>query len=200
MTEARIAPQREENAVRPVRVLLADDQPDVLTALSLLLKGEGWSTKSVMTPEGLLDALKGDAFDAVLMDLNYHRDTTSGEEGLDLLDRIGRMSQAPPVIVMTAWGSIELADEAMKRGARDFVMKPWDNRQLVETLERHARSKEGTADPRRRYASDELDVASQVQRKLLPDEGKRLGDLEVAGHCVPAGAVGGDSFDFLELT
>jgi len=186
---------------RALRVLLADDQPDVLAALSLLLKSEGWSTKSVSTPAEILEAIENDSFDAVLMDLNYKRATTSGEEGLELLRRIKDADEPPPVIVMTAWGSIDLAVEAMRRGARDFVIKPWDNQKLVETLRRHARLEanhfeSGSHD---RYSADEFEVASQVQQKLLPERGRILDRLEIAGHCLPAGAVGGDSFDFIEL-
>ncbi len=187
--------------VRTLRVLLADDQPDVLTALSLLLKSEGWSTKSVSTPAEILEAIENDSFDAVLMDLNYSRATTSGEEGLELLRRIESVDEPPPVIVMTAWGSIDLAVEAMRRGARDFIIKPWDNQKLLETLRRHARLEPEHLEAVRndRYSSDEFEVASQVQQKLLPEQGRVLDRLEISGHCLPAGAVGGDSFDFIEL-
>jgi sigma-B regulation protein RsbU (phosphoserine phosphatase) len=186
---------------RPLRALLADDQQDVLIALSFLLKSEGWVTTSVTTPDDLLQALRSGSYDAVLMDLNYKRDTTSGEEGMELLRQIEDLADAPPVIVMTAWGSIELAVEAMRRGARDFVIKPWDNQKLVETLRRHAGVE---AKPRReersdRYSRNELEVASRVQQKLLPERGRELERLEMAGHCLPAGAVGGDSFDFIDL-
>ncbi len=186
---------------RTLRVLLADDQPDVLTALSLLLKSEGWSTKSVSTPAEILEAIENDSFDAVLMDLNYKRATTSGEEGLELLRRIESVDEPPPVIVMTAWGSIDLAVEAMRRGARDFIIKPWDNQKLLETLRRHARLEAEHFEAVRndRYSSNEFAVASQVQQKLLPERGRVLDRLEISGHCLPAGAVGGDSFDFIEL-
>src|SRR5262245_61927537 len=116
------------------RVLIADDQSDVLEALRLLLKGEGYQIESATSPVGISDALDGREFDTVLMDLNYTRDTTSGEEGLQLVSRIHAMDATLPVIVMTAWGSIELAVEAMRRGARDFVQKPWENPRLVSIL------------------------------------------------------------------
>jgi len=116
------------------RVLLADDQQDVLAALRLLLKGEGFETQSVTSPAELLSALETRDFDAVLMDLNYARDTTSGQEGLDLLPRIQTMDSALPVIVMTAWGSVQLAVEAMRRGAKDFIQKPWENARLLTIL------------------------------------------------------------------
>src|SRR5438132_2181737 len=107
------------------RVLIADDQMDVLEALRLLLKTEGYQIESASSPPAVISAVEARDFDAVLMDLNYTRDTTSGEEGLDMVSRIHGMDATLPVIVMTAWGSIELAVEAMRRGARDFVPKPW---------------------------------------------------------------------------
>jgi DNA-binding NtrC family response regulator len=116
------------------RVLIADDQADVLTALRLLLKGEGYETESANSPQAILAAAENRDFDAVLMDLNYARDTTSGQEGLDLLTRIQALDSTLPVIVMTAWGSVGLAVEAMRRGARDFVEKPWENARLLTIL------------------------------------------------------------------
>ncbi|HOQ45855.1 MAG TPA: sigma-54 dependent transcriptional regulator [Bryobacteraceae bacterium] len=116
------------------RILIADDQPDVLIALRLLLKGEGYETESANSPAGILEAVENRDFDAVLMDLNYARDTTSGQEGLDLLCRIQMLDSTLPVIVMTAWGSVELAVEAMRRGARDFIQKPWENARLLTIL------------------------------------------------------------------
>jgi DNA-binding NtrC family response regulator len=113
------------------KLLVADDQPDVLTALRLLLKGEGFQTQTVTSPAGVLKALEEDDYDALLMDLNYTRDTTSGKEGLDLLSQIQSMDATLPVVVMTAWGSVEVAVEAMRRGARDFIQKPWDNARLL---------------------------------------------------------------------
>ncbi len=175
------------------RLLIADDQRDVLTALELLFKAEGISASTVTSPEAIVTSVIGERFDAVLMDLNYTRDTTSGEEGLDVLTRLGAIPGSPPVIVMTAWGSIELAVEAMKRGARDFVTKPWDNRELLATIERNTQ-KEPV-----RYARNELEVASQVQHKLWPGGPVTLSSLSLSGHCRPVGAVGGDTFDFIPL-
>jgi DNA-binding NtrC family response regulator len=117
-----------------VRLLIADDQRDVLEALRLLLKPEGIAVETATSPSGVLDALSSREFDAVLIDLNYARDTTSGEEGLDLLSRIQAIDSTLPVIVMTAWGSVEVAVEAMRRGARDFIQKPWENARLLATL------------------------------------------------------------------
>lgn len=116
------------------RVLIADDQADVLEALRLLLKGEGYQIEAVSSPAGIIGALEAREFDAVLMDLNYTRDTTSGQEGLDLVTRIHGMDSTLPVVVMTAWGSIDLAVEAMRRGARDFAQKPWENARLLNIV------------------------------------------------------------------
>jgi DNA-binding NtrC family response regulator len=116
------------------RVLIADDQADVLEALRLLLKGEGYRIDSAGSPAAILEAIDADEFDAVLMDLNYARDTTSGQEGLDLLSQIRHHDGTLPIIVMTAWGSVEVAVEAMRRGARDFVQKPWENARLLTIL------------------------------------------------------------------
>ncbi|NKB89210.1 MAG: response regulator [Acidobacteria bacterium] len=115
-------------------VLVADDQRDVLEALRLLLKGEGFHVETATSPAGILTALDKHDFDLVLMDLNYTRDTTSGREGLDLLPRLREIDSTLPVIVMTAWSTIDGAVEAMREGARDYVEKPWDNTRLVATL------------------------------------------------------------------
>jgi DNA-binding NtrC family response regulator len=119
---------------QPPRVLIADDQPDVLEALRLLLKGEGFSVETVSAPAAVLRAAEAEEFDAVLIDLNYTRDTTSGREGLGLLAKLQALDSALPVVVMTAWGSVESAVEAMRLGARDYVEKPWDNARLLATL------------------------------------------------------------------
>ncbi|MFN8060858.1 MAG: sigma-54 dependent transcriptional regulator [Vicinamibacterales bacterium] len=118
----------------PARILVADDQVDVLEALRLLLKSEGYQIETASSPAGILAAVDSHEFDVVLMDLNYARDTTSGREGLDLLREIQRVDVALPIVVMTAWGSVDVAVEAMRRGARDFVQKPWENERLQTIL------------------------------------------------------------------
>src|SRR3982751_1842871 len=120
-------------ALKP-RVLIADDQPDVLEALRLLLKGEQYEIETAKSPAGILAALEARDFDAVLMDLNYARDTTSGQEGLDLLHKIQALDWTLPTVVMTAWASTSSAVEAMRRGAYDYVEKPWDNARLLAIL------------------------------------------------------------------
>ena len=116
------------------RIIIADDQPDVLEALRLLLKGEGFVVETAGSPAALLRAAEASEFDVALIDLNYTRDTTSGREGLSLLARLQALDSTLPVIVMTAWGSVDSAVEAMRLGARDYVEKPWDNTRLLATL------------------------------------------------------------------
>ena len=116
------------------RVLCADDQADVLEALRLLLKSEGFEIVCASSPAAVMAEVEAQELDAALIDLNYARDTTSGREGLDLLQRLGAADPSLPVLVMTAWGSVDGAVEAMRRGARDYVQKPWDNARLVTTL------------------------------------------------------------------
>ena len=116
------------------RVLIADDQQDVLQSLRILLKPEGYETHLVDSPAAVLATVEKKDFDAVLIDLNYTRDTTSGEEGLDLLSNLQKLDSTLPIIVMTAWGSVEVAVEAMRRGARDFVEKPWENERMLSII------------------------------------------------------------------
>jgi len=118
----------------PYRLLIADDQPHILEALHLLLKPEGYQLEMVRMPALVLEALAHETFDGVLIDLNYTRDTTSGQEGLDLVSRVKEIDAQLPVIVMTAWGNIDLAVEAMRRGAGDFIQKPWENARLLSIL------------------------------------------------------------------
>jgi DNA-binding NtrC family response regulator len=120
------------------KVLVADDQADVLEALRLLLKGEGFTLEFATSPAGIRQAISTQDFDVVLMDLNYARDTTSGREGLDLLTELRGLDPTLPIVVMTAWGNVDLAVEAMHRGARDFVQKPWENARVVAILNTQA--------------------------------------------------------------
>ncbi len=113
------------------RILIADDQPDVLEALRILLKGEGYQTDAVTSLAGIFTALEKRDYALIMMDLNYTRDTTSGQEGLEVIPRIQALDNTLPIVVMTAWATIDLAVEAMKRGARDFVPKPWDNNRVL---------------------------------------------------------------------
>ncbi len=124
---------RPESAA-PIRILAADDQEHILEALDLLLHPQGYRVDKVRSPILVHEALKSNSYDAILIDLNYTRDTTSGREGLDLLSQIVAQDATVPVIVMTAWANVELAVEAMRRGARDFIQKPWENERLISIL------------------------------------------------------------------
>jgi sigma-B regulation protein RsbU (phosphoserine phosphatase) len=176
-------------SINPVRVLVCDDQPDVLEAMRLLLKGQGCQAVTVDSPGALLRAARSESFDLILADLNYTRDTTSGVEGLDLLASLEAQGNSTPVVVMTAWGSVDLAVEAMRRGACDFIQKPWDNDRVIAVIRKQADS------VRRRKS--ELEIAANVQQKLFPHEVHRLATIDYAGICVAAREVGGDYYDFL---
>jgi phosphoserine phosphatase RsbU/P len=176
---------------KPVRVLVCDDQPDVLEAMRLLLKGEGCQAVTVDSPGALLRTVRTESFDLIVADLNYTRDTTSGTEGLDLLASLEAQGNATPVVVMTAWGSVDLAVEAMRRGACDFIQKPWDNERVIAVVRKQADSE--------RRRKSELEIAANVQQKLFPHEVHRLTTIDYAGHCVAAREVGGDYYDFLNV-
>jgi sigma-B regulation protein RsbU (phosphoserine phosphatase) len=185
------------------RVVVADDQADVRMALSLLLKAEGFDVETAASPVTLLDALARRPADLVLMDLNYTRDTTSGAEGLDLIVRIHEHDATMPIVVMTAWGTIDLAVEAMRRGARSFVLKPWDNSSLVRTVTTEATARRdalaSAIDGSVGRAARDLQAARRVQKELLPQRQPPLETLDYEGLCLQAGAVGGDVYDFLSL-
>jgi phosphoserine phosphatase RsbU/P len=183
------------------RVLVADDQHDVLVALRLLLKGDGYETETVDSPKAVLAAVKARHFDLLLMDLNYARDTTSGREGLELIPRLRTLDPALPVLVMTAWGSIDLAVEAMRRGATDFVTKPWENRSLLERVRSHLSraNAESPAQEGPGGVARDLTAAGRVQARMRPQGGPTLRTLEYAGQCDEAEAVGGDGYDFIDL-
>ena len=178
----------------PPCVLIADDQPDLLDALRLLLKAEGIQMEAVTSPEGALAALEARKYDLLLMDLNYTGDTTSGVEGMDMLSRVQALDASLPVVVMTGWGSVDIAVESMRRGVRDFVQKPWDNATLLSTL----RSEINAGRERRRRVEDdrrELDEARRIQRKLLPLAVPQIDGCEISAQWQPAAGVGGDCFD-----
>ncbi len=138
MASSDLAPSRpalaSPDVLAKARILLADDQADVLQALRLLLKAEGCDIETATSPAGVLAAVDARDFDVALIDLNYTRDTTSGEEGLTLLSRLQQLDTPMPVVVMTAWGTVDLAVEAMRRGARDFIQKPWDNERVLAVV------------------------------------------------------------------
>jgi DNA-binding NtrC family response regulator len=164
------------------RVIVADDQQDVLTALRLLLKNDGVQVTSVSSPAGLLEAVRSESFDVAIIDLNYARDTTSGREGLDLLPQIHAIDASLPVIVMTAWGTIDVAVEAMRRGARDFLEKPWDNHRVLALVRNQVSYSREVRNGRRleaenqllRAASDEDFIAEAPAMRAVLDTVERI--------------------------
>ncbi len=165
------------------RILVADDQQDVLEALRLLLKSEGFVMETAGSPAAAWAALEGREFDVALIDLNYTRDTTSGREGMDLLARIRELDETLPVVVMTAWASVSLAVEAMRNGARDFVSKPWENARLLAILRtqaelskalRHGRRLESENRALRGEAKLEVIAESPSMKKVM-DMVRRVG-------------------------
>ena len=153
------------SATSKPRILVADDQAAVRDALRLLLKGEGYTVSLASSPAETVAAAQETAFALVLIDLNYTRDTTSGREGLDLLDRLLVLEDGPPVVVMTAWATVDLAVEAMRRGARDFVQKPWENPRVLATV----RTQIELAGIRRRNAH--LEAENDLLRRSCGDDG-----------------------------
>ena len=197
------------------RILIADDQPDVIGALHMLLKANGYATESVSSPAELLETIARQEFDLILMDLNYARDTTSGREGLDLLEQLTALESTPPIIVMTGWATVGIAVEAMQHGVTDFVEKPWTNTKLLQSLQKQVllgreRKELARSNVRQKQANQE--VASQlhkheqeiaearsIQEGFLPKEIPQLAGYEVASAWQSARMVGGDYFDVLPL-
>jgi sigma-B regulation protein RsbU (phosphoserine phosphatase) len=191
------------------RTLIADDEPDILIALRLLLKSEGYQAETVSSPAAVLEAISRSQFDVVLMDLNYARDTTSGREGLDLISRIQALDPQLPIIVMTAWANVDLAVEAMRRGVRDFVQKPWENPRLLQTLHKqvkHARARR-TAHLRLIHGQKtdlqlkrEMAEARELQENLLTKTMPKLEGFQIAATWQPATTVGGDYVASFKIT
>ena len=195
------------------RILIADDQQDILDALRLLLKNHGYTTRGVTSSSDLLEALASDEFDLLLMDLNYARDSTSGQEGLDLLTQLQKKESVPPVVVMTGWATVGLAVEAMQRGVADFVEKPWTNTRLLEILQKQISVGRERRESRRRAEQEsqarqemilqlqlqtqEIADARAIQQGLLPKEIPQLPGYEIADAWQSALTVGGDYFDIL---
>jgi phosphoserine phosphatase RsbU/P len=179
-------------------VLIADDQPDVLDALRMLLQPEGIGTHAASSPSAVLDALGRRQFDLLLMDLNYARDTTSGREGLDLLSEVRALDADLPIVVMTGWGTMEIAIEALRHGVRDFVHKPWDNDRVIHTVRSLAERRRDERRASTRQAR-ELVEARRIQRGLLPATLPQFPGWEIAAACDEAAVVGGDTYDVIQL-
>src|ERR1700751_4353034 len=169
------------------RVLLADDQPDIRDALRLLLKNEGYETQPAASPAEALVAIENREFDAVLMDLNYTRDTTSGQEGLDLLSRIQIVDSSLPVVVMTAWSSVEVAVEAMRRGARDFIPKPWENNRLITVLRTQIDLRQALRQASRLEAENRL-LRAESRPTMIAESAAMRPVLDLIGRIGPSDA------------
>lgn len=183
-------------ADRP-RLLIADDQPDIRDALKLALREDDFLIEVAGSPAAVVEAIRQQQFDVALLDLNYARDTTSGGEGIELLEQVRLLDDQLPIVVMTAWGSVELAVEAMQRGAGDFVQKPWDNTTLRRILRTQiARGAARRAVHSRARAHErEWAEAQATQQALLPRGLPSLPGMEIAAVCRPARELAGDYYD-----
>ncbi len=214
MVTATLETTTDRETMQP-RILIADDQQDVLDALRLLLKGHGFTIETVNSPADLLAAVARQEFDILLIDLNYARDTTSGREGLDVLSRLKEINDAPPVVAMTGWATVGLAVEAMQYGVSDFVEKPWTNTRLLEILRKQIDLGRERRESLRRAAEEarareevlihlqeqerEIAEAKAIQEKLLPRDIPQLPGYKIASAWQSARLVGGDYFDILPL-
>jgi DNA-binding NtrC family response regulator len=169
------------------RILIADDQADVLEALRLLLKGEGYRIETVNAPAAIIELLEERDFDVLLMDLNYARDTTSGQEGLDLLNRIQKVDGSLPVIVMTAWGSVDVAVEAMRRGARDFIQKPWDNARLLSIISTQVELGQAIRKGQRLEAENQI-LRNEIRPNFIAESPAMKPVLEIISRVGPSDA------------
>lgn len=198
MSAALIPEPQSWTPTETARILIADDQQHILDSLEILLSAQGYSTEAVTHPSRVLQALETQQFDAVLMDLNYTRGTTEGGEGLELVSRIRALDTLLPIIVLTAWSSIDLAVDAMRRGASDFVQKPWENHELLQKLQTQlSRAREQRR--AQRLHDEELQEARQIQDSLLPTELPQVAGYEVAAMTQPLRFVGGDYYSVVRI-
>ncbi len=174
-------------------VLIADDQEHVREALAMLLRGHGYGVVLCGSPQDAIAAAQQQQFDIALVDMNYQRDSTSGLEGLDLIERLRNFDNILPVVALTAWGNVELAVNAMKFGASDFIEKPWRNDSLLEKV-RSLVAQAGNLRSSQRVSEYERQDALQLQTRLVPRRHLRMDGIEVFGESLPAGTVGGDYF------
>jgi sigma-B regulation protein RsbU (phosphoserine phosphatase) len=181
------------------RILVADDQVDILQALRLLLVDAGHAVDLVNSVSGVLDRVSPGSHDLLLMDLNYTRDTTSGREGLELIDRVHTRDRGLPIVVMTGWGSIETAVDAMRRGAKSFVRKPWDDTTLLDVVAREIHEGRAVRHQDAKFAREQ-DEAQLIQRALLPQAMPQLAGCTIAARWTPASGIGGDCYDVLRFS
>src|SRR6056297_39804 len=181
MTESK---PRKGNAT----VLVVDDQEDVRQALSVLLSGEGYGVETADSPAAALEAMRQQRFGLVLFDMNYSRDTTSGREGLELLEAMLGVDDEVPMVAMTAWGSIELAVEALKRGAVDFLEKPWDNNRLLTILKTQLERRAALERAERLSRAAELEQRSRVADGIVAESGAMHDLLDMANRVAASDA------------
>ena len=181
------APVASKTAAQAPRILAADDQEHILEAIALLLKPQGYLVDTARSPVLVREALASTTYDAVLIDLNYTRDTTSGQEGLDLLSEIVALDSTLPVIVMTAWGNVELAVEAMRRGARDFIQKPWENERLLSILRTQVELHRALLEAERLAAENRL-LQAQGRPEFIATAPSMAGVLETITRIAPSDA------------
>jgi sigma-B regulation protein RsbU (phosphoserine phosphatase) len=179
--------------VQTSEILVADDQEHVREALAMLLRSKGYSVRQSSSPQEALRTAEQESIELALVDMNYRRDSTSGVEGLDLIESLRQMDGTLPIVALTAWGNVDLAVNAMKSGASDFIEKPWRNDALLEKVEllvrrgREVRSQQ-------RVSDYEKQDAQQVQMRIVPRRHIVAGGVELFGESVPLGSVGGDYF------
>lgn len=181
------------------KILVADDQADILTALKMLFRGPNYEVLSASDPGSVLAALQAETFDIVLMDLNYTRDTTGGGEGLELVSRIRSLDRTTPLLVMTAWGNIELAVEAMQRGASDFIQKPWDNYELLAKVQKQVEQGRVLRNSHRKQEEETLE-AKEIQKSLLPRVIPQVPGYDIAATTKSVHFVGGDYYDIVPIS
>jgi sigma-B regulation protein RsbU (phosphoserine phosphatase) len=190
-----------EGAIQPLsaRLLVADDQADILTALKMLFRGQDYQVSSASDPKSVLASLQAQTFDIVLMDLNYTRDTTGGGEGLELVSRIRSLDRTIPLLVMTAWGNVEIAVEAMQRGASDFVQKPWNNNELLAKVQKQVEYGRGLRTSLRKEQEEALE-AKEIQKNLLPRVVPQVPGYDIAAISTPVRFIGGDFYDIVKIS
>ena len=174
-------------------ILIAEDQEHVREALAMLLRSRGYAVRQSSSPQEALNAASQDSLDLALVDMNYRRDSTSGVEGLNLIESLRQLDNTLPIVALTAWGNVDLAVNAMKSGASDFIEKPWRNEALLEKVDSLVRRGREVR-MRQRISDYERADAQQVQMRIVPRRHIRAGKVELFGESVPAGVVGGDYF------
>jgi sigma-B regulation protein RsbU (phosphoserine phosphatase) len=180
-------------------VLVADDHEHVREALAMMLRGDGYHVCLCSSPQEAVSIAERQSFDIALLDMNYQRDSTSGLEGLGLIERLRKFDSTLPIVALTAWGNVELAVKAMTTGANDFVEKPWRNQSLLEKVSLLTQRARATRSSQK-ISEFERQDAQKLQTRIVPARHVIAGDIEVYGESVPAGVVGGDYFGVWQPT